>query len=112
MSKKLTTKDLSFERANELLNYDPDTGYLTWNQDIGNRKEGDRTGKRRKKKSNNGAQVTIDKKQYLAHRVIWLLYYGFFPENGIAHKDNDLFNCKIKFGITVFSKLTSGFNIR
>lgn len=32
-------------------------------------------------------QIIINKKKYLAHRIIWCGKYGYFPENMIDHKD-------------------------
>jgi len=29
--------------------------------------------------------ITVDKIQCLAHRLIWMYHYGYYPENGIDH---------------------------
>lgn len=80
---KKEPEKLTQKRIKELLDYNPETGLLTWKVNRrGSAKAGDVI------KSVNGegyVQLTIDSKQYLAHRVIWLWNYGYFPENQVDH---------------------------
>ena len=88
---------LTQKRVRELLDYDLETGLLTWKVNKQRRvKVGDVI------KSVNGAgyvQLAIGSKTYLAHRVIWLWRYGYFPENQVDHinrvkADNRLCNLR------------------
>lgn len=94
---KKEPEKLTQKRARELLDYDPETGLLTWKVNRrGSAKAGDVI------KTVNGAgyvQLAIDSKKYLAHRVIWLWYYGYLPENQVDHinrvrSDNRLCNLR------------------
>lgn len=50
-----------------------------------------------KGKASNGYTVTsIQGKQYLVHRLIWLLHYGYLPEHFIDHIDRDISNNRIE----------------
>lgn len=80
--------DLTSERANELLSYDPLTGNLTRKKALSNSmKVGDRAG------SINGAKdyirLYVDSKRFLAHRVIWLMMTGEWPRYEIDHINNN-----------------------
>lgn len=74
---------LTQDRVKELLDYNPETGILTWKiKRRGRAKVGDEAG------TVNGAgyvKLSVDGKQYLAHRVIWLWLYGYLPENNVDH---------------------------
>lgn len=39
--------------------------------------------------------VGIDGKYYLCHRIVWLWYYGYLPENQVDHIDRDRSNNRI-----------------
>ncbi len=74
---------LTQELVKELLDYNSATGDLTWKIALSNRiKVGDIAGCL----SGRGyLRVRINHKLYLAHRIIWLGYYGYMPEQGIDH---------------------------
>ncbi len=81
-----------------LLNYEPDTGYLRWKVARNhNCKVGEIAGCIRK---DNGYRViNIKGKTYRAHRLVWLYVYGSFPEKSIDHinrnkDDNRLSNLR------------------
>lgn len=78
---------LTQERVRELLNYDEETGLLTWKIRTSSRAEaGQKAGS---KHSAGYRQIRIDGEMYLAHRVIWLWAYGSFPQNFIDHINHD-----------------------
>lgn len=74
---------LSFQRANELLLYNPETGDMFWKE---NRNSQVRKGMKAGSLSKDGYLVVgIDKKVYQLHRVAWLLKTGKWPEGQIDH---------------------------
>lgn len=81
----------------DILHYDPFSGKLTWRT---NRTVTARQGQEAGCIHSNGYRyVIINRKQYLAHRLIWLYQYGFWPENEIDHangikNDNRLSNLR------------------
>ena len=82
--------ELTAERARELFDYDPDTGVLKWKAE--NLKSRQRGRIKQLKESLFGATrkdgyivIMADKRQYLAHRVAWLLVYGEWPALQIDH---------------------------
>ena len=46
--------------------------------------------------SNGYREIGIKGKGYLTHRLLWFLYYGYFPENQVDHIDGDRLNNSIK----------------
>jgi hypothetical protein len=87
----------TFERANELLRYDPESGKLFWRVDRRRVKAGDEAGSIAASKSGGTLpycrlEVGIDGTVYRAHRVIWLLVTGSLPSECIDHKDGDPLN--------------------
>lgn len=81
--------NLTAERVRELLDYNPDTGVLTW---IG---LPDYMADRLGKEAGNVNAVSghrfvmIDQRNYLAHRVIWLHVHGVWPNGQIDHKNGN-----------------------
>ena len=45
--------------------------------------------------SNGYRVIKIKSKRYYVHRLLWFLYYGYFPENQIDHIDGDRLNNSI-----------------
>ena len=80
-------KQLTHERARELLDYDPATGTFRWRVD--------RSGKARAGTiagtpvGNGAVHVGIDCKVYLAHRLAWFWVHGKWPESGLDHINGD-----------------------
>ena len=76
--------DLTYEELHRQLFYDPLTGILIWKISNKNRvKKGNIAGT----KHNGYIEIGIKGKVYKAHRLAWVMYYGYWPENDIDHKD-------------------------
>ena len=70
----------SFDRLDELLSYNPETGGIRWKVSRSNVKSGSIAGHIRTNK--NGRQdwiVGINRKYYTSTRIIWILYYREDP---------------------------------
>jgi hypothetical protein len=73
---------LTYEYVNELLKYDHETGILTWKVP----RQGIRVGNEAGCLAKNGYRyVRIDGKNYLSHRLAWLLYTREWPADQIDH---------------------------
>ncbi len=78
MSDKLTA-----EYAKRVLNYDPDTGALTWAEKVAMRvRVGDEAGWI---KSDGYREVSLFSKSYKVHRVVFLLVTGSWPKFHVDH---------------------------
>lgn len=78
---------LKFEHVNELLEYEPETGVLRWIKSPNKRVA---IGSKAGSISSFGyIKLKIDKKEYFAHRIAWLLYYKEWPSGQIDHIDNN-----------------------
>ena len=93
----MTTQILTQELLRHLLDYNPDTGVLTWrakpSQVV---KIGQQAGTRR---TDGYLALQINKQKMYAHRVIWLHVHGVWPQEEIDHinrnrADNRLVNLR------------------
>jgi hypothetical protein len=85
--------ELTYERANELMRYDAETGKLYWRVNRGKRGiSGNEAGGVAVISGIKYRLVGIDGARYLAHRIAWLLYYGEWPKHDIDHIDGDGLN--------------------
>lgn len=78
-----TRNDLTAEEVRRLFHYDPDTGVLTWKSQPDKRREWNTcyAGKEAGYIYNRGARLLqISGRRYLAHRVIFLIVVGRWPE--------------------------------
>ena len=76
---------LSQERLRELLDYDSKTGSFVWKISMKNNVvKGNIAGAINKL---GYRLISIDRKTYRANRLAWFYEYGYFPENGIDHRD-------------------------
>lgn len=80
MSLLIRTK-LSQHRVRELLDYNQRTGSLTWRVDRGAIKAGDEAGTLR---TDGNIMVTIDRRQYLATRLVYLYVTGDWPDGRLT----------------------------
>ena len=72
-----------YQRARELLDYDPASGHFTWKEDRGHRvKAGDRAGSVR---DNKYRILMIETKPLYEHRVAWYFQTGEVPTLEIDH---------------------------
>lgn len=89
--------ELTANRAKELLDYDKDTGQFRWKMSRSKQaKAGDVAGYI---SCYGYRKMMIDRKEYFAHRVAWLVSYGKWPKHEIDHingerDDNRLSNLR------------------
>lgn len=78
------------EEVRRLFHYDPDTGVLTWRGPPNNRiKAGAEAGCIKTDLSGKKYRyVTVNRKGYRVHRLIWLYVRGYFPEE-VDHQDGN-----------------------
>jgi hypothetical protein len=74
---------LTPERLKELLRFDPETGHFYWRKGGRNRRLGVPAGTN----CNGYIQISLDGKEYGAHRLVWLWITGHWPELEIDHID-------------------------
>jgi len=88
------------DQVRDLFIYDPEQGDLYWKE----------SGKMVEGVSNNYRVLYIEGKQYYAHRIIWLLVYGYMPEKGIDidHENGD----KLDNSLLNLRKLSRSDNVR
>ena len=93
IGKKRQRKKLDFETANKYLSYDPETGQLSRKIRV----KGQKYENPQQRHGKNGyMRVACAGQMFQAHRVKWLLYYGFWPENDIDHINNDRIDNRIE----------------
>ena len=90
---KMTINPHDYETISKYLNYNPDTGVITWKIKRSNRKKaGDIAGVI---DANGYRRIRIRPKLYLAHRIAWLLYYKEWPKNLVDHINMDVTDNRI-----------------
>lgn len=88
---------MNAELARSMFSYDKDSGKLFWKFSSGMFAEGDEVGTKTSSPNcrTEYLQVTLFKKTYKVHRLIWLILHGSFPDCYIDHIDgNGLNNSK------------------
>jgi hypothetical protein len=88
--------DISPDRVRELLNYCPETGIFTRAITTGYRgchKAGDAVGSI---SCNGYFLIGIQRRQYAAHRLAWVIIHGYWPSADIDHIDGDRLNNSLR----------------
>jgi len=80
------------EEANELFDYDQDTGVLRWKKSRSNVLAGDVAGH---KTTDGYIDVRVNRRLYSAHRIVWLLKTSAWPDGEIDHIDGDRSNNRL-----------------
>lgn len=87
-------KEFCIKTLKELLDYDCESGNLIWKVKLNRSiKVGSVAGTINK--YNKYVIVTINKKKYMAHRIIWAINYGYWPKKEIDHIDHSRSNNKL-----------------
>lgn len=74
---------ISQEKLKSILDYDRETGVFTWKKSYCSHSI---IGKKAGNKHPNGyIRIQVLGKMYRAHRLAWLIVYGYLPENAIDH---------------------------
>jgi hypothetical protein len=81
--KQLST---SYERLSNILNYDPETGIITWKRNIGRARAGKEAGTICE---HGYRQLQVEGVRYYAHRLAWFFAYGQWPADQIDHINGD-----------------------
>ena len=82
--------ELTQSRVRELFDLDYETGVLRWRVTTSNRvRVGDIAGGHT---CHGYLVVGIDGRVYFTHRIVWLMIYGYLPENDIDHINRDKTN--------------------
>jgi hypothetical protein len=79
---------LAYETVKQRIDYDPETGLLTWKVKTGHKRAGKVAGCAHKQ-NRNYIVVQIDRRTYMAHRIAWLLMTGEHPQEMIDHIDGN-----------------------
>lgn len=83
---------ITAEIARQLLTYDGE--HLRWNVSrSGTARKGDIAGRIH---SSGYRTLKINSKQYMVHRIIWLIVHGQFPTHSIDHIDQNKLNNRIE----------------
>lgn len=81
---------ITYERAKQLLDCDPETGVLIWKFRGSKKFDGRFAGKPAgTRKAGGYIQIMIDGQLEYAHRIAWLLYTGSHPHDMIDHVNGD-----------------------
>lgn len=81
------TEGISTDRLRELLDYNPDTGWLTWK--VGRRGKAVVGAVAGNVRTDGRRCITIDNQRHKAHRLAWQHYYGEPPRQFIDHINRD-----------------------
>jgi len=76
-------KNITHEEIRQIFDYNPKTGDMIWKQIRGRVKGGDVAGCL--DNATGYIRIGINGGYCLAHRLVWLFVYGYFPEHGLDH---------------------------
>jgi len=78
-------EELTQKKLKEVLEYNPKNRDFVWRVAVAKRVAvGDVAGSKR---PDGYIQIRVFGKDYLAHRLAWFYIHGYFPENGLDHKN-------------------------
>jgi hypothetical protein len=90
---KPAKRSLTIERARAVLNYDPSTGDLTWRvTSARGMKPGDVAGT---VNTLGYRVVSVGEERISAHRLVWFMHYGEWPEHNVTPKNGDKLDLRI-----------------
>lgn len=98
----LEADEITADYVRSILDYDPETGVLTWRERADMRPQwnakyaGKRAGCQAKGRRTCYRHIKIDGRKYREHRVCYLHYHGQWPDAEIDHVDGDGLNNRIK----------------
>ena len=101
--KRLSPPPLAF--LNECLDYNPESGILTWRHRPSHHFKkayvykycnSKFSGKEAGSKCQTGTYVTINRVRYMASSLIYFMYYGYNDHKQILHINNDIYDNKIE----------------
>lgn len=99
---------ISYDEANRLLSYDPETGIFRWKvYRSHNAMAGMIAGNKRN--ADGYIRIRVKGKFYYAHRLAWLLTHKKFPAIHIDHIDHDTANNRIS-NLRAASRVDNGRN--
>lgn len=82
----MTSNALIYTEARRLFRYNKRTGLVSRRVRCGRMAAGDRCGSQ---KGNGHLQVEVNGKNYLVHRLVWLLVTGAWPNEHIDHRNGN-----------------------
>lgn len=82
---------LEEERLQDLLHYDPESGFFFWKESRGRVRKGELAGCVSERKSDGYKRIAIgvDGVTYYAHQLSWLYMTGVFPDFEIDHENGN-----------------------
>ena len=93
---------LSYDEAKKMVAYDPESGSLTWlliegeKSKIWQIRRIRAVGRIADKTTPEGyRRIRLKNQNWLSHRIVWLLFYGEWPNDEVDHIDGDGLNNKI-----------------
>lgn len=84
--------DLTADYVRKILDYDPETGILTWRERVTRRGGNYRVGKPAGKRAKGHIMIGIGGRHYVAARLAWLWMTGEWPDPEVDHFDRDPYN--------------------
>ena len=92
-SRNLGSDMMTKDRILEVLKYTPETGVFVWKISTGKAIAGRVAGQETK---HGYVRITIDRRAYMAHRLVWACEHGSIPSFSIDHIDGNKKNNRIE----------------